>query len=170
LHGKCGCRRGQERRAKQSEAEVLPRAPLAPLPLVHNPFPVCVCSHALCRGLTQAQALMAPVHGIFDGRLAHDVKVMCVQLQHRDALFPCIRCFFNRRCSMLRGAQRCCVFNRFAGEGRRHHRAAVRRPQRQGHRGGFKGPLPSAAAVPSLTRCTAGQGRVARGWSQRLHR
>lgn len=26
------------------------------------------------RGLTQAQALMSPVHGIFDGRLAHDVK------------------------------------------------------------------------------------------------
>jgi hypothetical protein len=27
------------------------------------------------RGLTQAQALMSPVHGIFDGRLVHDVKV-----------------------------------------------------------------------------------------------
>ncbi len=26
------------------------------------------------RGLTQAQALMSPIHGIYDGRLVHDVK------------------------------------------------------------------------------------------------
>jgi hypothetical protein len=166
LHGKCGCWRGQERRAKQSKAEVLPNAPPCTFTTL---FP---CSHPLCRGLTQAQALMAPVHGIFDGRLAHDVKVSeCGCSFVCDALPVSIGGFdFNRRCSMFCGAQRCCVFNLLAGEGRRHHRAAVRRPQRQGHRGGFKGPPPAAAAVLCLTRCTAGQGRVARGWSQRLHR
>ena len=31
-------------------------------------------SRAKQRGLTQAQAVMAPVHGIFEGRLVHDVE------------------------------------------------------------------------------------------------
>jgi hypothetical protein len=128
------------------------------------------CSHLLCRGLTQAQALMSPVHGIFDGRLAHDVKVCASPSITIYNLY----CFgFNRVCSMFRVEMKCCILNRVSGEGRRHHRAALRRPQRQGHRGGVKGsrcPDCRAAAMLSLTSRNAGQGCAACGWSQRLHR
>ena len=81
------------------------------------------------RGLTQAQALMSPVHGIFDGRLVHDVKVKRCEEWRLLSVWLCglsVMCVCVCVCLA-------CVFMLLSGEGRCHHRAAACCAQRQGH-------------------------------------